>query len=101
MLKPIIFVLLLLLLMLQYDLWVGNGGLRDVKELQHINRVQVEENGRLSERNQSLAAEVQDLKEGLDAVEERARSDIGMIKKGEVFYQIVERGEVPSVAPQP
>ena len=51
---------------------------------------QVEENAQLNERNQTLAAEVDDLKQGYEAIEERARHELGMIKEGETFYQVVE-----------
>jgi cell division protein FtsB len=89
--KLTIVTLLVLLIFLQYQLWAGDGGLRDRRELAGVNAEQLAENQRLAERNKSLAAEVKDLKEGLQAVEERARSDMGMIKQGEVFYQIVDR----------
>lgn len=76
-------------MLLQYRLWFGNGSLTDIHHLTGIKQSQLEENARLEERNTSLAAEVIDLKQGLDAVEERARSEMGMIKDGETFYQII------------
>ena len=82
--------LIALLLGLQYKLWVGEGSLAEIWSLHQAGEVQREENARLKERNAALEAEVQDLKQGLDAVEERARSELGMIKDGETFYQIVE-----------
>ena len=88
--KPLIIILLTVLALLQYRLWFSPGGLPDVSELNQAKQELVEENERLRERNDSLAAEVIDLKHGLEAVEERARSEIGMIKSDEVFYQIIE-----------
>ena len=82
-------ILVLLLVLLQYRLWFGNGSLTDIHHLDAIKRAQLEENTMLRERNQSLAAEVVDLKQGLAAIEERARSEMGMIKDGETFYQII------------
>ena len=81
-------ILLLLLLGLQYRLWVGDGSLEQVNALRAEIAAQEEELVALRERNQALAAEVQDLREGLDALEERARSELGMIKQGEIFLQI-------------
>ena len=88
--KPLIIILLILLALLQYRLWFSPGGMSDVNDLSKTKQELVEENERLRERNDSLAAEVIDLKHGLEAVEERARSEIGMIKSDEVFYQIIE-----------
>lgn len=82
--------LLVVLLVLQYQLWIADGGIPDAWTLQKELEAQVEENRRLEERNAALAAEVEDLKSGLAEVEERARAELGMIKDGEVFYQVVE-----------
>lgn len=82
--------LIALLLGLQYKLWVGEGSVAEIWSLYQAGKVQREENARLKERNAALEAEVQDLKQGLDAIEERARTELGMVKDGEVFYQIVE-----------
>ncbi len=84
-----------LLILLQYKLWTGNGSLIQVRDLEQLKLTQMEENKRLQERNQSLAAEVQDLKQGLEAIEERARSEMGMIKSDETFFQIVPKFENP------
>ena len=84
-------VLLALLVALQLRLWLGSDGLPEVRRLETALAAQREENARLEARNHRLAAEVHDLKEGLEAVEERARSDLGMIGKDETFYQIVNR----------
>ncbi|MDH3900600.1 MAG: cell division protein FtsB [Gammaproteobacteria bacterium] len=87
--KLIVF-LLVLLVFLQYQLWIGDGGLLDVWELHQEVELLRQENARLQERNAALNAEVLDLKQGLDAIEEHAREDLGMVKEGETFYQIVE-----------
>jgi cell division protein FtsB len=85
--------LLILLVLLQYRLWVGDGGLSDVRRLRHAVQQQKLTNEALRERNQALAGEVKDLKHGLDAIEERARTELGMVKQGETFYQVVEGGK--------
>ena len=87
----VIAVLLTLLVALQLKLWLGSGGLSEAGRLEATLAAQREENARLEARNLRLAAEVHDLKEGLAAVEERARTDLGMIGKDETYYQIVER----------
>jgi len=79
-----------LLAALQYSLWIGTGSLADVHRLHLSVAKQTRENARLSERNKALEAEVRDLKHGLAAIEERARTELGMIKKGETFYQVVD-----------
>lgn len=82
--------LLIILLGLQYRLWVGEGSLADVARLEREVGLQQAENDRLRERNQVLAVEVENLKTGLDSVEERARNDIGMIKKNETFFMVLK-----------
>jgi len=78
---------------LQYRLWLGDGGLSEL----HALRTQIAEHEveleRLQDRNSALAAEVQNLKTGLDAIEERARNELGMIRRGEVFLQVIEEPE--------
>ena len=81
--------LLTLLVLLQYRLWFGDGSVREVAQLQTQIDAQEEQNARLRERNRTLAAEVQDLKKGTTAIEERARTDLGMVGKSETFYQVV------------
>ena len=88
--KKLIALLLLLLVYLQYRLWFGEGSLVDVWELSREVESQELENETLRERNAALDAEVQDLQQGLGAIEEHAREDLGMVKKGETFYQVVE-----------
>ena len=84
-------ILLTLVVTLQFQLWLGERGMPGVHRLKAAVETQFEENARLEARNLRLAAEVRDLKEGLEAVEERARSDLGMIGQGETYYQLVER----------
>ena len=77
------------LVMLQYRLWLSNDGVRDVLRLRAAVATQQDENARLTERNRQLDAEVHDLKQGYAALEERARTDLGMIAGNESFYQVV------------
>ncbi len=86
----LVWLLIVLLVLLQYRLWVGDGSFAEVWDLYQQVEVQREKNQQLRERNQALEAEVQDLKQGLGAIEERAREELGMIKEGETFYQIIE-----------
>ena len=91
--KALIVILIVLLLILQYKLWFGDGNMREVWQLQTAIEAQKKENEKLRERNAALEAEVLDLKQGLEAIEERARNELGMIKKGETFYQFIESEE--------
>jgi cell division protein FtsB len=77
------------LVLLQYRLWLSDQGLREVSRLQSAVDAQGAANREQSERNRQLAAEVNDLKVGLAALEERARSELGMVGNSETFYQIV------------
>jgi cell division protein FtsB len=88
--RKLILFLIILLVYLQYRLWLGDGGLLELWNVHQEVEAQREENARLRERNEALNAQVLDLKQGLDAIEERAREDMGMVKQGETFYQIVE-----------
>ena len=90
MLRYVALILLILLIALELKLWTGDGGMREVWRLQQRLDEQKQENAKLKQRNEALAAEVQDLKSGKEAIEERARSELGLIKPGEVFYQVVE-----------
>jgi len=95
-------ILLLLLLALQYRLWIGDGSLAEVRVLRDEISAQKVELAELRARNQVLEAEVLDLQEGLDALEERARSELGMIKRGELFLQVIEEpAEATSRKPAP
>lgn len=82
--------LIVLLILLQYRFWVGDGGIGEVRRLRQGIEAQVSENTSLKQRNRLLSAEVMDLKSGLQAVEERARSELGMIREGETFFQVIE-----------
>lgn len=84
-------ILILFFLFLQYRLWVGEGSLAQKQVLQHKVEVQKQKNEALNDRNKILANEVESLKEGLESVEERARTDLGMIKDGETFYMVVDK----------
>jgi len=95
--KFISLILIILLVMLQYRLWIGNGSLTEVHHLEQTRQDLLDENRKLQERNKSLAAEVNDLKHGNDAIEERARTEMGMIKKDEVFYQIIHQQPAAAV----
>ncbi len=99
MLRYAALILLILLIGLQLKLWTGAGGVRDVDSLRHTVAETRKANEALKARNDALQAEVQDLKEGRDAIEERARSELGLVKPGETFYQVVE--PAASDAPKP
>ena len=88
--RILIGILILLLLLLQYRLWVGEGSLAEVHALRNEVISQRTELDALQRRNNALRAEVRDLKKGMDAVEERARSELGMIRDNEEFYQIID-----------
>jgi cell division protein FtsB len=85
-------ILVVLLLALQVKMWFGEGGYSDVKRLEARVEEQARENEVLAQRNRELQAEVEDLRQGLHAVEERARSELGMVKENEEFYQVVPGG---------
>ncbi len=87
--RLIIALLILILGGLQFQLWGSDHGVRGVWRMSKVTAEQRNENGALTERNEALRAEVLDLKHGSDAVEERARSDIGMVKPGETLFQVV------------
>ena len=87
----IITILLVLLIVLQYDLWVGKGSIAEVRQLESALELQSVENQHLKERNDALKAEVLDLKNGLEAIEERVRTELGMIKEDETFFHVIEK----------
>tara|TARA_R110001606_G_scaffold361754_7_gene515233 strand:+ start:147664 stop:147948 length:285 start_codon:yes stop_codon:yes gene_type:complete len=88
--KAVMILLTVILVLLQYRLWFSHDGLPVVLYLHRQVEIQRQDNDVLEERNKLLAADVHDLKSGLDALEERARNDMGMIKSGETFFQIIE-----------
>jgi len=88
--RVVLLLLLLLLAVLQARLWIADDGYRAAWRLSDQVTAQARENAMLVERNRALKAEVADLKTGLDAVEEIARSELGMIREGETLYQVVE-----------
>lgn len=90
MLKPITTILVIILVLLQYRLWAGNASFTKQSELsQQVNTQQLE-NQRNQARNTIIFAEITDLKTGSEAIEERARHELGMIRPGEVFYRVVK-----------
>ena len=90
MLRWIALALIVILIGLQLKLWSGNGSMREVDALRVSVKKQTDDNARLLQRNQAVGADVLDLKHGDQAVEARARTELGLIKPGEVFYQVVE-----------
>ena len=97
--KKLIIFLLVLVALLQYRLWFGDGGIYELHELQTRIEELKEKGDKLHERNAALEADVKDLKEGTDAVEERARQELGMVKEGETFVQVFEKPH-PLSAPE-
>lgn len=88
--KAVLVMLLCVLVLLQVRLWMGAGSVADIVRLQGAIAEQDEENAGLQARNQVLMDDVSDLRNGLDSIEERARNELGMIRRGETFYLIVE-----------
>jgi len=82
-----------LIVALQYPMWLGKGGWLQVREFDRQLAAQKEGNGKLKARNDALDADVRDLKAGVEAIEERARSELGMVKQDEVFFQLRQRPE--------
>ena len=91
MLRWVALILLLILIGLQLKLWSSHGGMSEVASLRVAVKKQSDENDWVTQRNQALAADVNDLKHGEQAVEARARAELGLIKPGETFYQVVEK----------
>ena len=96
--KVLTLTLAALIVLIQYPLWLGKGSWFRVWEVDQQIRAQREANRQLQARNSALEAEVRDLKVGLDAIEERARSELGMIRQDEIFFQVLEA--LPAAAPQ-
>jgi cell division protein FtsB len=89
------------LVLLQYRIWISDDGMRGVARLQHAVAAQQTLNGTLIQRNDRLEAQVQDLKSGTAAIDELARSDLGMIGVNETFYQVVEPAPAAATATDP
>ena len=91
-------VLAALIVLLQYPLWLGKGGWLRVWEIDRQVKAQKDANDRLRVRNDALDVEVRDLKQGYDAIEERARYELGMIRQDEIFFQIMDTRPVSQSA---
>ena len=89
--RPLAFLFIVLIAALQYPMWLGKGGWLQVREFDREVLEQREANARLKARNDALDADVRDLKTGYEAIEERARSELGMVKQDEVFFQLQPR----------
>ena len=94
----LIIILVVLLAGLQWRLWVGEGSLAHRAELNRQLQQQENDNQTLRQRNQLLATDVESLKTNLDAIEEKARADLGMIKQGETFYLVIDKNKQPRPA---
>ena len=90
MIRFFIIILIGFFLMIQFDIWLKDDGFSRVKELEQMIDSQTEENKKLKLRNEQLEQEIEELKSGTESIEEKARTDLGMIKEGEEFYLIVE-----------
>jgi cell division protein FtsB len=99
--KILAFILAGLILLLQYPLWLGKGGWLRVWSLDQQVQEQKEANTRLRQRNAALDAEVRDLKQGSEAIEERARYELGLIKQDEIFFQVVPHPPASETGPAP
>ncbi len=88
--RPIFVVLLLVLIGLQYKLWLGDGSVMQWLHLEHKLSAEEQENKKLAARNLAVEADIMELKSGEQALEEQARYELGMVKDGEVYYQFVE-----------
>lgn len=97
--KWLVAILLVLLVLLQDKLWFGEGNLGDVYRLRQEIAAQKVENVRFKDRNAALEAQVKDLKSGTAAIDELARSQMGMIRRGDTFYQYVATPNAPRVTP--
>ncbi len=88
--KILIAVLILIFIGLQYRLWIGDGSFADMDRLEQQVSIQESENTELEERNDALLREVEELQTGMDAIEEHARNELGLIREGETFFLIIE-----------
>ena len=98
--RIIIYSMLVLLIVIQYPLWLGNGGWLKVYEMEKQVQLQEAKNSLLALRNLKLAGDVKDLKDGTRAIEERARAEHGLIKEGEFFVQILPADKTPTATKQ-
>ncbi|OQW70174.1 MAG: cell division protein FtsB [Proteobacteria bacterium ST_bin12] len=96
--KALTLIFVILIALLQYPLWLGKGSWLRVWNVNQQISAQKEKNQSLKQRNETLSAEVRDLKQGNAAIEERARSELGMIKQDEVFYQVINQ-PLPTIQP--
>ncbi len=100
--RPVTLILIALILLLQYPLWLGKGSWLKVWDVDRQVQAQKKINQQTQQRNAALDAEVRDLKKGTEAIEERARSELGMVKRDEVFFQIIgNHPPLPSSAVAP
>ena len=99
--RALAIVFALLILALQYPMWLGKGGWLQVRELDRQGEAQRQTNAELKARNAALDADVRDLKQGYEAIEERARSELGMIRHDEVFFQLPPDVQQPAPAIKP
>ena len=88
--RHLLFIFALLIVVLQFQLWIGDNSVRTLNSLKDEVSLQKSINLALEERNKKLEIEIVDLKTGVEAIEERARSELGMIEKGEIFFLIVD-----------
>jgi cell division protein FtsB len=99
--RAVVLALVTLLLLIQWPLWFGKGGWLRVAELQKQVDVQRATNAELTARNDALAAEVASLRAGREAIEERARFQLNMVRSDEVFFQVVTGANAPTVPAMP
>ncbi len=97
--KALTLIFVILIALLQYPLWLGKGSWLRVWNVNQQIEEQKKLNKTYQQRNETLAAEVRDLKQGSAAIEERARSELGMVKDDEVFYQVVDQIKVKDLPP--
>jgi cell division protein FtsB len=90
-----------LVVLIQYPLWLGKGGMPRVWEMERQIETQRDTNNRMQVRNAALDAEVNDLKQGLEAIEERARNELGMIRRDEIFFQVLEQAPAGGIDARP
>ena len=88
--RILLLILLSLIALVQYSLWLGKGGWLQVRDLDRQIKAQQQANQKMQERNAAIDADVKDLKQGHAAIEERARSKLGMVKDDEIFFQVIK-----------